>query len=63
MVMTGLFSQDVILASIIVAVTLVIVYIFYPALSLPLADSIAIDEEDFSTEHQSSQGEVAYVLL
>lgn len=57
--MTGLFSEQILLALIIVALTLVIVCIFYPAVSLPLADSIAIDEEDFSTEDNNNQGQAA----
>ena len=49
-------SEDVIFSLFIVAITLVLGYIFYPAISLSLADSIAIDQETVSHVITTSTG-------
>jgi len=60
--MTGL-SEDVVLALLIIAVTLVLTYIFYPAISLSLADSIAITEETVSTTKTAGKESVVLCAL
>jgi Tfp pilus assembly protein PilO len=53
-------SEEVIFALLTVVLTCVLGFIFYPAISLALTDSIAIEEEDVST---AASGKYTYCTV